>query len=79
LFDIYKKRRQDYEEHRNNVVNAIHTELKSHGRPLHYDVLTKIIQDRYPHLELTALNIVHFMAWHPEKFERVDEGVYKTK
>ncbi len=78
-FDIYKNSRQEYEEHRKNVVDAIYTELKSHGRPLHYKLLTRIIQDRYPDLELNSYNIFHIMASHSEKFEVVGEGVYKAK
>jgi hypothetical protein len=74
-----KRYRQENLERRDAVLDAIYSELKDHGRPLHYEVLAQIMQDRYPHLHLNAKKIVHFLGWHPDKFEWVDKGVYRAK
>jgi hypothetical protein len=79
LFDQNKLYRNEYLERRDIILDALYNELKDHGRPLHYEVLARIMKDRYPHLHLNAKKIVHFMGWHPEKFECVDKGVYQAK
>jgi len=59
-----------------DVVTAIYTELKGHGRPLHYEVINKIVLDRYPYFKFNSRQIVKIMRNHPEKFEWLDRGVY---
>lgn len=61
------------------VSTIIHQELKTHGRPLHYSMISKIIIGRYPKLHLTEKSIRKFMEWHPELFERIEEGIYRAK
>jgi len=70
---------QEYQERRDEIIDAIYSELKAHGRPLHYEILTKIVCDRYPKLKLNSRKIVHIMGWHTGKFECIGEGVYKAK
>ncbi|HQF63893.1 MAG TPA: tetratricopeptide repeat protein [Anaerolineaceae bacterium] len=62
-----------------NITLTIHEELKSHGRPLHYSVVARIMMKRYPHFKLTEASIYHYINWHTELFERVDTGVYRAK
>ncbi len=79
LFAQNKRYLQEYQDRRDAVLDAIYHELKAHGRPLHYEVLAKIMRDRHPELRLNAKKLVHYMGWHPEKFEWVEKGVYKAK
>jgi hypothetical protein len=65
-------------EYRDSIIDAIYSELKSHGRPLHYEVLARIIHDRYPKLKLVPWRVLKIMTAHPEKFSWVDTGVYKA-
>jgi len=83
---LYAQRKRYIQEHkhederrRTSVLRAVYFELKEHGRPLHYEIIGKIISDRYPQLRLNSHKILHYMMRHPEKFEWVDEGVYKAK
>jgi hypothetical protein len=61
------------------MLEAVYTELKDHGRPLHYDMIAKIVKSRYPFLGLSPYKVLYLMERHPEKFECVGQGVYKTK
>lgn len=61
------------------ISKIIHYELKAHGRPLHYSMISKIITSRYPKLHLSEKGIRRFMDWHRDLFERVEEGIYKAK
>jgi hypothetical protein len=74
-----EEHRQEIEKRRRSVIGAIYAELKAHGRPLHYQVICKIMNDRYPQLKLTASAILHFMLRNPRKFEWLNQGVYKAK
>ncbi len=40
---VYYERQQAILENRQALVEAIYDELKSHGRPLHYEILTKMV------------------------------------
>jgi len=79
LFASRRRYWQDNREKQNVALEAIFHELKTHGRPLHYEIITKIIKDRYPKLGLRPKEVLRIMGWHSEKFERVDSGVYKAK
>lgn len=79
IFSINKQHWQELRERRDSVIDAIYTELIDHGRPLHYEVVFKIIRNRYPKLKLTSWAVLRIMASHPEKFESTDRGVYKAK
>lgn len=61
-----------------SAINAIHTELKSHGRPLHYTIIARITIDRYPDFNLTEARILNYLLLHPELFEKVDSGVFRA-
>lgn len=79
LFSQNKRYWQEIRERQLAVIDAVYSELKMHGRPLHYEVLTSIMQDRHPKLRLSASNVLSLMKWHPEKFEKVEIGVYQAK
>lgn len=83
--DIKRQRRIELEHqakivHRGRIVTKIiFDELKGHGRPLHYSVITKIIVARYPKLLLNERKISRYLLWHPELFESMGDGVYRAK
>ena len=79
LFVQNKRYWQENRDQRDAKIDAIYSELKAHGRPLHYEIISKIMKDRYPKLRLSAIMILHFMGRHPEKFEWVDVGVFKAR
>jgi hypothetical protein len=58
------------------LLGAMCRELQSHGRPLHYTVLAQMIAHRFPHVGASESSVLHMLAGHPEKFEKVGEGVY---
>lgn len=61
------------------LIHAIRSELQAHGRPLHYAVLTRMVADRHPKLQVSEHRVYKIMAYHPEVFERVTAGVYRCK
>jgi hypothetical protein len=69
----------DYRKRRNAKIRALLIELKAHGRPLHYSVLTQIVNKRHPKLGFTEGAVLRTMSKHPEVFENVDKGVYQNK
>jgi len=83
LFDLFRLDQaniiEEHAERQEALISAIKTELKSHGRPLHYTVLVKIVADRHPELDVSEKSVLFIMSWHPEKFERVGKGVYQLK
>lgn len=80
LFSITKseqnKQIEEFESKREAFIKALRTELLSHGRPLHYTVLAKIVSARYPKLDVTDKRVLLNLNWHPEIFEKLREGVY---
>jgi hypothetical protein len=79
LFTQRRTRQKEYVENQTAVVDALYDELKAHGRPLHYEVLTQIIKDRYPKLQLNPRIASHLMSRHKDYFEKVSRGVYQAK
>ena len=78
IFDIHREWRAEQVRRQQAFLRAIHAELREHGRPLHYTVLASIVADRYPELEVSESSVRGFLAYHPDLFERVAEGVYRT-
>jgi hypothetical protein len=79
LFNIFLARRTRQLRRQKALIRAIHSELKAHGRPLHYTVLAQMVADRNPQLKITETSVVRIMAYHPRVFERVAEGVYQCR
>lgn len=79
LLDIYRERRILQVRRRRALVRAIRSELETHGHPLHYAVLARIVADRHPKLGVSEKSALLIMASHPEIFERVSVGIYKCK
>lgn len=65
------------EKRRRQLIKIIQGELKAHGRPLHYSLLTQMIADRYPRIKPTEKSVLLLMSRRPGLFERVSEGVYR--
>lgn len=67
-----------YEKRRMEISRALEHELRSHGRELHYSVLTAILRERYPQLNAREHQIADVMRSTPKVFEMVSPGVYKV-
>lgn len=76
---IYLERRTVSSRQRAELIRAISSELETHGRPLHYSVLARIVADRHPSLRVSEQRVLRIMAACTELFERVTEGVYSYK
>ena len=83
LFDLYRLEQaniiEGQAERQEAFISAVQTELKSHGRLLHYTVLAKIVADRHPELDISEKSVLVSMSWHSDIFEKVDKGVYQLK
>jgi len=79
LLALKKRSWQEYRDQRDIELDTIYSELKDHGRPLHYEFVAQIINTRYPKLKIHPKRILRLMSSHPEKFENVGKGVYRAK
>lgn len=57
--------------------SALETELRMHGRELHYSHLTNMLQERYPKLRVTEKAVLRVLCSCSDIFERVAPGVYR--
>lgn len=79
LVGIWWEREAAQLRRQRDLIRAIRSELRAHGRPLHYTVLARIVADRHPELEVSEQRVLRTMARHTRLFERVDEGVYRYR
>ena len=79
LFSIYRDRRAAQFERQQVLIHAVRSELQTHGRPLHYTVLARMVVDRNPKLQVSEIGVLKIMASHSDVFEKIAEGVYKCK
>jgi hypothetical protein len=66
-------------ELREKLLQAVGSELRAHGRPLHYAVLARIIADRYPGLPVSPRRVLVVLSSNPERFNKLRKGVYGLK
>lgn len=78
ILDDYRERLAAKRARKRRFVSALRTELRAHGRPLHYTVLAQIMADRHPALRVTESKVLKTLAYCSEVFERTDEGVYQV-
>jgi len=79
LFSVCREQRAAQIERQRELVQAVYSELKAHGRPLHYTVLARMVADRHPEVGLSAHGVAMMMSAHSRLFERVREGVYTCR
>ena len=79
LLDIERENHEARLRRQRILIRAIRQELQAHGRPLHYQVLARIVIERHPKLALTEGSVLRIMMHHPEEFECVGTGVYRCK
>jgi hypothetical protein len=79
LFDIQREHRLAQLKRQKTLIRAVRTELKAHGRPLHYTVLARMVAERHPKLNVNEHGVLMIMNHHPEEFECIEAGVYKCK
>jgi hypothetical protein len=67
------------EQRRDALRKALETELRTHGRELHYTVLVRIIRERYPNLRsvATEYTVSRTLCSFPNTFERLVPGLYR--
>lgn len=73
-----EKARREKKMHR-ALGRAIHAELEKHGRPLHLDVITRIVMQRYAELKPTPYLISHIIYTQTRMFEKVEPAVFRAK
>jgi hypothetical protein len=61
-----------------SLFNAAQAELLAHGRPLHYQMLHKILMGRYPELEIKVRQLLKTLKSNPIFFQNLDEGVFRA-
>jgi hypothetical protein len=61
-----------------NIFDAARQELLTHGTPLHYQVLTNILKNRYPALKISDRILHKVLRANPIFFRMVDAGVYQA-
>ena len=79
IFDIARERNLKHAKRQIALCKAISRELGAHGRPLHYAVIARIVQERNPGLGASEKSISRILANNSLLFERVDEGVYRCR
>jgi hypothetical protein len=79
LLGIDRENREAQLERQRTLVGAIRHELEAHGRPLHYEVLARMVAERHPKLRVTESSVLRIMSQHTGEFECVGTGVYKCK
>lgn len=81
FFVLYRQRfeaqRAAQRKRQQKLIRAIISELRAHGRPLHYTVLARMVADRHAGLQVSERSVLLIMAHHPKVFEKVAEGVYR--
>ncbi len=61
------------------LVRAVLAELRTHGRPLHYTVLSRMVADRHRYLYVTESRVLGTLKSFPGIFEKTGEGVYQVR
>lgn len=72
-----EKKRQERLERREALRAVLAEQLEAHGRELHYSVIARMVQQRYPHLEATESLVLRILSSSPELFEQLGPGLYK--
>lgn len=70
---IYWPRGNEY-----SIFEAVQKELLSHGRALHYQLITKMLKIRYPNLGVTDRNVHKVLKFNPLFFAEIGEGAYQA-
>ncbi len=79
LLDVERERYEAQLRRQKALIHAVRQELQAHGRPLHYEVLARIVAERHPKLKITEASVLRIMSYHPEEFECIEVGVYQCK
>lgn len=77
-FEIYQKlvywpRGESY-----NLFEAAQKELLAHGKPLHFQLLSKILIKRYPNLGITDRKLHKILRLNPIFFVNLEDGVFQA-
>ncbi len=61
-----------------DIFDVAHKELKLHGKPLHYQMLTRILSCGYPTQKITDRKLIKVLRANPIFFTDMGEGVYQV-
>lgn len=79
FLDIARERNLAYRRRQLAIRQAIFHELKMHGRPLHYTIITKILVERYSYLNPRPKGVLSLLARNPSLFVCVYEGTFQNR
>lgn len=78
LLNIARERNINFRRHHVELRQAIHAELKAHGRPLHYSIIVRMVAERFPHLEARPMRVLRILTHNPDLFACVVEGTFQS-
>ena len=61
------------------MLDAVTSELRAHGRALHYTTLARMIAARYPALPATSRGVLQVLTSYPDRFGKLAKGVYDLR
>lgn len=64
-------------ERRSKRRKALKTAMETHGTPLHWDVLAKMVMGRNPGLFRSPRGVLHFLSRNPGHFQNDGAGVFR--
>ena len=79
FLEIQLKTQVLYAQRIAEIASFTYNELLAHGRPLHHEVISRIVVGRYPELRITEKEVYQAITSNYELFERVDLGVYRAR
>jgi hypothetical protein len=79
FIQIGHDRVEQYRRKERAILKLLHKELRAHGRPLHYTVISRIMISRYPKLKMTIQRTYRYLNRHPDWFDKIDTGIYRAK
>ena len=82
ILDVYRRRPLVADLQRRvqaRILDAVTSELRAHGRALHYMTLARMISARYPDLPTTSRRVLITLSSHPDRFEKLTAGVYDLR
>ena len=61
------------------LVEVVHRILSSHGLPLHWEVLSKILEKESPEIEVSKWGVYNCLLGNPDRFDQVEDDVFCAK
>jgi hypothetical protein len=68
-----------HERKKNALRQAVADQLQGYGRALHYSIITRMVQDRYPQLNANEGQVLRVLWGCPDLFQQLGPGRYKRR